>query len=56
MIKIDKSKCLGCGLCTSICPESFEIDEEGKAKVISQKENSCVKDAIESCPVGAIVE
>ncbi len=56
MVKIDKSKCLGCGLCVSICPEVFEMDSDGKAKVISQKETPCAKNASESCPVEAISE
>lgn len=44
---------MGCGTCQSICPEVFEIDD-GKAKVIKQKDVLCIKEAIESCPVDAI--
>ena len=54
MVKIDKTKCIGCGTCQSICPEVFEIGDNGKAKVISQTKSPCIKEAIESCPVEAI--
>jgi len=70
MVKIDKTKCIGCGTCQSICPEVFEIDDNGKAKlklsmtsskrgqskekIINQTKSPCVKEAIESCPVEAI--
>ena len=54
MVKIDKKKCIGCGACVAICPEVFEIDDDGKAKLINQKNSPCVKEAVESCPVDAI--
>lgn len=53
MVKIDKAKCIGCGLCASICEEVFEMDGD-KAKVKAQKNVPCVKEAIDSCPVDAI--
>jgi len=55
IIKVDKSKCIGCGACASICPKNFEM-REGKAEVKnSQVEKAdCEKDAQESCPVDAI--
>jgi ferredoxin len=54
MITIDKEKCIGCGLCASVCSEVFEIGEDGKAKIKAQKNLPCVKEAIESCPINAI--
>ncbi len=54
MVKVNKDTCIGCGSCTSICPEVFEIDEDGKATVKEQKKIPCVKEAIDSCPVNAI--
>ena len=55
-IAVDKNKCVGCGLCTSVCAEVFEIGKDGKANVKAQKDLPCVKEAIESCPVEAISE
>lgn len=28
---VDKDTCIGCGLCPSICPSVFEMDDDGKA-------------------------
>jgi len=54
MVSIDKSKCIGCGACVSICGEVFELKDDGKAYVKSQKDAPCIKEAIDSCPVDAI--
>jgi len=53
-IKIDKNKCIGCGMCVAVCSEVFEIDDEGKAKVKAQKNILCIKEAIDNCPMKAI--
>jgi len=54
-IKIDPEICIGCSLCEEICKEVFKMDEnQGKARVIAQKNLPEVKEAIESCPVDAI--
>lgn len=53
--KIDQNKCIGCGLCTSICPDCFEM-KGSKASVVGDckdVEDKC-KEAAESCPVQAI--
>ena len=54
-IKVDKEKCIGCGVCVSICPSGFEMFE-GKAreKKAEIKKITCEKDAAEACPVNAI--
>lgn len=54
VIKIDKEKCIGCGLCASVCEEVFEMTDDVKARVKKQKNLPCVKEAVESCPVEAI--
>jgi len=56
MIKVDKEKCIGCGLCSATCEEVFEL-KDGKAQVKAGQENStadCVKEVIDICPVDAI--
>lgn len=55
---VDKDTCIGCGLCPSICPEVFEMDDDGKAvatkdDVPGDAEDSA-KEAEEQCPVDAI--
>ena len=52
--------CIGCGACTAIASNVFELTDEGTAKavveVVEEKDVEDVKDAMEGCPVGAIVE
>ncbi len=53
-IKIDQESCIGCGVCVSTCPSTFEMDGD-KAKVInSSSTDDCVQEAIDSCPVSCI--
>jgi len=54
-IKVDKSKCIGCGACEATCPKSFKL-EGGKAHPVksSVEELTCEKDAESGCPVDAI--
>jgi len=54
MVKVNEELCIGCGTCQTICPEVFELDDKLKAQVINQTESSCIKEAIEACPVDAI--
>lgn len=56
MVKVDKEKCIGCGACTAVCDQVFEM-KNGKSVVKKGQEKSkipCVKEAADSCPVGAI--
>jgi ferredoxin len=54
MVNVNKEKCIGCGLCASLCNEVFEMGSDGKAKVKAKKNLPCVKEAADSCPVNAI--
>ena len=54
MIKVDKKKCIGCGLCESIAPESFRMGNDMKADATGTKADAKTKDAAKSCPVQAI--
>ena len=56
---VDKDTCIGCGLCPSICPDVFSMDDEdGKAVAISDDVPEELEDdaseAAASCPVEAI--
>jgi ferredoxin len=56
-VNVDADVCIGCGLCTEICPEVFKL-EDGVSVAICDHvlplvEDSC-REAAESCPVSAI--
>ena len=58
-VRVDQWVCVGCGVCASLCPDVFEMNEEGKSRVevdIIQDEElyECVVNAAEACPVGVI--
>ena len=55
---VDRDLCIGCGLCESISPAVFKMDDEGKAEAIpgelpKELENEA-EDAEAQCPVDAI--
>ena len=52
MIKVNKKKCIGCGICAGTCPECYNM-VNGKAEIKNVDANCCKK-AIEFCPVDAI--
>ena len=55
---VDRDLCIGCGLCEDICPEVFELRDDGLAYVIAEEPGpelyGCTEDAEASCPVDAI--
>ena len=34
-VSIDKSKCIDCATCVGICPEVFEIKDDGTVEAVS---------------------
>lgn len=54
MLKVRQNECIACGLCVSLCPDVFGINEAGKAEVINDKNLDCARQAANSCPVEAI--
>ena len=55
---VDRDACIGCGLCESICPEVFELNDEGIAVVLVDKipagSEECARQSEDECPVEAI--
>ena len=59
-LEVNKDLCIGCGACGAVCPEVFEIDDDGLAHTIvdtvpEDLEEDAI-DAKEGCPTNAIEE
>ena len=46
--------CIGCGACSAVAPDVFEIGDDGLAVVVSEENIDGAKEAAESCTVEAI--
>ncbi|MBU4421778.1 ferredoxin [Patescibacteria group bacterium] len=55
-IIINKEVCIGCGTCVALCDKAFKLNDEFKAELKDDAdlEASCVKEAVDACPVEAI--
>lgn len=55
---VDQDECIGCGLCPSICPEVFSMNDDDKAEAIVDEiptdSLESAEEARDSCPVSAI--
>ena len=54
---VDEDLCIGCGRCEEVCPEVFEVGDDGFSHVIAADacvEAGCCEDAADECPVQAI--
>ncbi len=58
-------KCIGCGACVAVCPDFWEMGDDGKShlkkgkkkgknEVLEIKDAKCNKDAENTCPVQCI--
>mgnify|MGYP000015074548 CR=1 FL=1 len=54
IIKIDESKCNGCGLCAAACHEGAIGMVNGKAKLLREDYCDGLGDCLPACPTGAI--
>jgi ferredoxin len=58
-VHVDRSKCAGIGICESLAPDMFEVDEAGQLQLL-QGDNvpagaeEAAEEAIQSCPTGAL--
>lgn len=62
-VKINKEKCVMCGSCVAICPEVFEMKDDGSVDVKAEYQNvniengvlvEKIKQAQAACPTVAI--
>ena len=59
MLKAEvNTNCIGCGLCSELCPEVFELQDDGLAHVkvgeVKADYEAGAKEAETQCPVEAI--
>ena len=54
MVKVDETKCIGCGACVAVAPENFDFNDAGLSCVKKDEVTDAVKEAVDACPVGAI--
>ncbi len=58
-VKVNKDKCIGCGMCIGTLSDIFDYNDEGLAEVIKNDIGEEFKEDIEevasSCPGGAIL-
>jgi len=55
-VSVDENKCIGCGVCVAVCPDVFELGENGKSHVKEKEtDKECAKEAMQSCPTEAII-
>lgn len=60
-LNVNQDVCIGCGACTAVCDEAFEMsDETGLATVkteydkLNEEDKALANDAVHNCPTGAI--
>ena len=55
---VDRDKCIGSGMCTTIAPRLFDMDDDGVLIVIKETpashEQRSLLDAVACCPVNAL--
>lgn len=57
-VVVNRDNCIGCGACEAICPEVFQLDDEGISCCVcedfSKIDENSLNDAVEGCPTSAI--
>lgn len=56
-ISVDRARCAGHAICTIITPEVFDLDDEGKAILLSTANQSTageIRESAAACPAAAI--
>lgn len=56
-IQVDRARCTGIGICESIAPAVFEVDDDGTLVLSTetvQHDLETVEEAVKSCPAMAL--
>jgi ferredoxin len=57
-IQLDTAKCIGLGLCESLAPDHFEIQDDSTLLVtkgvVSEADSESVRAAVAACPTAAL--
>lgn len=57
-IKVDRDKCTGLGICESLAPDVFEVNDDGdlelKTDTVPDGELEDVEEAVAGCPTEAL--
>ncbi len=57
-VLLDRDLCTGLGICESIAPDHFEIDDDGELVLlrteVADGERATLEDAVRQCPTGAL--
>lgn len=53
-LKLNKDKCIGCGMCVQVCPHQVFMIKEGKAAILDK--DCCMEcgACAQNCPVTAV--
>lgn len=57
-VSVDFAKCTGLGICESMAPDIFEVDDDGKLLLlkddVTDDELQSVEEAVAGCPTEAL--
>jgi ferredoxin len=57
-ISVDRGRCTGLGICESLSPKHFEVDDEGTLVLLDEnvapEDLDAVREAVAGCPTEAL--
>lgn len=57
-IVLDKDKCSSLGMCESVAPDFFEVDDDGELNILDltppSDKRALIEEAVAACPTSAL--
>jgi ferredoxin len=57
-IVVDRDKCSALGICESLAPELFEVQDDGSLTILNERPEgelrTAARDAVDGCPTSAL--